>query len=149
MMGANPGNVVRTRPVLVTDANARLSLRHVTVAFAITWPAESRATAASCALSPATTVSWAGLTVRVATGTGGGNTTSVSWHASITVASTSAREARRMRVQYTSGLGTLGAMASVTLRDLAKRFDPSHPPALRDFSLYLNHADFLALLGAS
>jgi len=40
-------------------------------------------------------------------------------------------------------------MASVTLRDLAKRFDPSHPPALRDFSLEVKDGEFLVLLGPS
>src|SRR5437879_4596064 len=108
MTGANPGKVVRTSPVLVTDANATLSLVHVTVAPAITLPAESRAVAVSWTLSPAVSVSTAGLTVRVAMGTGGGSTTSDSWHATTTTAaSTSARVDRRMRVQYTSGLGRL------------------------------------------
>ncbi|HEY6854483.1 MAG TPA: ABC transporter ATP-binding protein [Gemmatimonadales bacterium] len=40
-------------------------------------------------------------------------------------------------------------MASVTLRDLAKRFDSSHPPALRDFSLQVQDGEFLVLLGPS
>jgi len=40
-------------------------------------------------------------------------------------------------------------MASVTLRDLAKRFDSSHPPALRDFSLDVQDGEFLVLLGPS
>src|SRR6266487_3480370 len=99
MMGASPGKVVRTSPVLVTDANARLSLVHVTIASGITLPAESRAVAVSWTLSPAVTVSTAGLTVRVATGTGGGSTTTDSWHATAVAASTSARVERRMRVQ--------------------------------------------------
>jgi multiple sugar transport system ATP-binding protein len=40
-------------------------------------------------------------------------------------------------------------MASVTLRDVAKRFDSSHPPALRDFSLDVRDGEFLVLLGPS
>src|SRR5258705_13304357 len=40
-------------------------------------------------------------------------------------------------------------MASVTLRDLAKRFDSSHSPALRDFSLEVKDGEFLVLLGPS
>jgi multiple sugar transport system ATP-binding protein len=40
-------------------------------------------------------------------------------------------------------------MASVTLRELAKRFDSSHAPALADFSLAVKDGEFLVLLGPS
>src|SRR5258706_258320 len=90
-VGTSPANIVRTKPLLVTDASARLSLIQVTLRPEIAMPAESRATAVSCTLSPATSVSAAGPTVSVATGTGGGSTTSDSWHATAAAASATAR----------------------------------------------------------